>query len=180
MEMRSAGLSIAAFLLLAACDAQGGTGAPQPAASEPATGSPVRNVTAEGNTTPAQGEPAAAAIWGEWVVVDAELGNPDSPVQAYGDAGLATLAGVELEIAPDEIRWTGMQIDGDDPQYSSFRRGCGDPDVTPGENAESVAIACGDGSGFGPPSAKQPTLDGNDGLTLDWYDGVVLKLQRAP
>ena len=178
--MRSAGLSIAALLLLAACDAQGGAEGPGPATSEPATGDPVRNVAAEGNTPPAQGEPAAAAIWGEWVVVDAELGNPDSPVQAYGDAGLAALTGVQLEIAPDEIRWTGTQIDGDDPQYSSFRLVCGDPEITPGENADSVAIACGDGSGFGPSSARQPTLDGNDGLTLDWYDGVVLELQRAP
>tara|TARA_A100001391_G_scaffold129559_1_gene88699 strand:+ start:47981 stop:48475 length:495 start_codon:yes stop_codon:yes gene_type:complete len=157
----------AAALLLAACGGQGEGDAPAPAEAVPSA------------EAVAPGEPAMGEIWGDWVVRKASLSNPDGPVQAYGSAELDALKGLELTITSDEILWTGPHIDGDDPQYFSFRDACEYPQIVPGDTSETVAITCAGDTTFGPPG-EQTRLSGDDSLTLPWYDGVTLELQRLP
>ena len=176
MSLRSASLAAAA-LLLTACNADG-----WPADDAGQSSAPASIESAGPAPAAAAGEPAQAEIWGTWEIAEARLSDPDGPVQAYGDAELAALAGLQLEFAPAAARWTGPQIDGGESQYSAFRMACANPQVEPGDTADTLVITCADGSAFGPPAdtaTDQPKLTGDHRLTLRWFDGVTLELRRA-
>ncbi|GGD51256.1 hypothetical protein GCM10011411_08850 [Aurantiacibacter arachoides] len=174
------------MLLAAACSdaAENGAGAVQTVeqpASSPTTAA-VEPAQSEPSARPAPGEPVEAAIYGRWDVTSARLTNPDGPVQAYGDDELRAIEAFELVIERGGIRWSGPALSGGGPAYSAFAAACDTPEPRPSGSDGGLSLMCADGTAFGPPPGNaQPALrlDGNDALTVRWFDGVTLELERA-
>lgn len=174
---------VAGALLIAACadnTTAGNAAAGDSASAASASTAPV--ATPADTATLAAGEPVQAAIYGQWRVAQARLTDPSGRVQAYGDAQLAAMKGLRLNIDRNSAKWSGSVIAGDPATYSSFISACANP--APGESgsAGGVVLTCADGQRFGPPDADgEPTLqlEGDDNLTVRWFDGVTLELRRA-
>lgn len=185
---------VAGALLIAACadnttadnTAMGDSAsdaASQPAQEQPgAAASTAATATPADTATLAAGEPVQVAIYGQWQVVQARLTDPSARVQAYGDAQLAAMKGLRLNIARNSAKWIGSAIASDPASYSSFISACANPASRESGSAGGVVLTCADGQRFGPPDADgEPTLqlEGDDNLTVRWFDGVTLELRRA-
>ena len=178
-------LALAAGLLAASC-----TDVPDNAALDtgdadtatPMATAPDAASSSDGESSAAPGEPVEAAIYGRWDVTAARLTNPDGPVQAYGTDQLRALQDLELTVERNAVRWSGAPLTDDAQGYIAFTMACDTPQPAALGDAGGVTLTCADGDAFGPPgNAAEPVmqLDGDDDLTVRWFDGVTLELRRA-